>query len=149
MGYGLAKHKWQIRWPVMLVGLLTAVSVIQLGNPFFRGTRLKPIEEIVRRDRSVAVAHTSVLTYYSLDYYSKGAQKQVLITKNPLSPETLDYIGGQASNVGGEVDKMWLVDVEKWAGEDYRKKLGQLFEKFEAVEKYQVGEARVWLLERK
>ncbi len=157
VSWGISKYKARFKWEVIIVGLLASVSVIQLANPFFKGTRLKPVAEIVKSQQGVPMAHTSVISYYSLDYYTRSRsfdyaedkEKQVLITENPLSPVTVKYIGGEQQEIGEKVRRLWLVDSQKWAGSSYGVKIKKVFEEFKVIEEHQIGETKVWLLERK
>lgn len=135
---------------IILTVLLGTISIIQTTNPFFAGTRLKPIDSIVKNNRSIPVAHTSLLTYYSLDYYSQGNQKHILITPNPLSLETLKFIGGQKQEVNKNMSQLWLVDSEKWAGKkDRENALKIIFDTYSVEKMYKVDKISVSLLKRK
>ena len=136
---------------IIIIGLLlTTINAIQTTNPFFAGTRLKPIDAIIKNSRSVPVAHTSLLTFYSLNYYSQGNQKHILITQNPLSAETLKFIGGQKQDVNVSTSQLWLVDTEKWTEKDSRKTaLQTLFNNYEVKKKDSVNTISVYLLRKK
>jgi len=135
---------------LILFILLSLISLIQIINPFFAGTRLKPIDAIIKNSRSVPVAHTSLLTYYSLNYYSQGNQKHILITQNPLSVETLRFIGGQKQEVDPKSDRLWLVDTEKWTDtKDREANLKKVFSTYHVEKTYKVDRISVKLLKRK
>ena len=150
VGLGIAKLGDYRIAATPLVVALGAISVVQITNPFFAGTKLKPIYNIVNQDRSSSVAHTSLLTYYSLNYYSQGNQKHILITQNPLSTETVKFIGGEMQEVDPKSDNLWLVDTEKWTEKDSRKTaLQTLFNNYEVKKKDSVNTISVYLLKKK
>lgn len=135
---------------LLLIGLMGMISIIQLTQPFFAGTRLKPLYNIIQKNQTVPVAHTSLLTYYSLNYYSQGNQKHILITQNPLSKETLKFIGGQKQEVNTNTSQLWLVDSEKWTEKENRKNaLKIIFDTYSVEKNYKVDRISVSLLKRK
>lgn len=160
------KHRrilpWQTPWfsvkadrksgliTLILAALLGTISLIQIVNPFFAGTRLKPLNNIVKENPSITVAHTSLVTYYSLDYYSQGNQKHILITQNPLSVETLKFIGGQKQQLNVNPPQLWLVDTEKWTEvKDRKNALKIIFDTYSVEKTYKVDRITVSLLKRK
>ena len=135
----------------LLIGiLLITINIIQLINPFFAGTRLKPLHNIVKENRSVTVAHTSLLTYYSLNYYSERNQKHILITQNPLSVQTLKFIGGEKQEVDPKSENLWLVDTQKWTeAKDRENALKIVFDAYYPEKTYKIDKITVILLKQK
>lgn len=135
---------------IFIAILLGTISLIQITNPFFAGTKLKPVNSIIKTSQNIPVAHTSLLTYYSLDYYSQGNQKHILITQNPLSIETLRFIGGQKQEVNVNMSQLWLVDTEKWTETNDRENAIKTVSDAYSVEKtYKIDNISVILLKRK
>lgn len=117
----------------LLIGVFSAVLLIQLTNPFFRGTDFKSISEVIRR-KPASVLHSSVFSFYSLSYYLP-AHKHYLITSNPLVSETIYNIGGRKYNVKNLYDsEFWLIDTQIWVDKKEYEAVRQTINSF-SVEK--------------
>lgn len=148
--YGLSTLRQKTTLTILLFCLFFAVSVIQLFNPFFAGERLKPIFDVVSKDQATPVAHTSLVTYYSLNFYAHNNLQNFLLTENPLSSHTLKFIGGTKQEIDNQVNKLWLVDTQKWTDKVQRQTvLDKIFNNFHLEDKYQVGNIEISYLKRK
>lgn len=146
---GITSYRKLVIILLIILGLLGTISITQLTLPFFAGTKLKPIDKIIQQNRTITVAHTSTLTYYPLSFYSKNTQKHMLVTPNPLSPQTLHFIGGQTSNVNTR-ESLWLVDSEKWTDARNRKNaLKTISDVYYVVKTYKIDKISVSLLKQK
>lgn len=147
---GISQFRQSTKITIILLLLLGSISIIQATDPFFAGEKIKPIYEIVKQHQEYPVAHTSLLTYYSLSYYSQDKQSQILLTKNPLSPATLAFIGGHQQELDKNIERLWLVDTEKWSEtKDRETALRSLFDNYEIEKTYLIGNISVRWLERK
>lgn len=150
VGLGVYSLKPKIKLTILLFLSLLLVSSFQISSPFFSGTKLKPVFDVVKQEKSAPVAHTSLLTFYSLNYHSQGEQKNILITQNPLSSETLKYIGGQTKDVEENTNNLWLVDTQKWVDKsDYERSLSKVYKDFSIRTIYEVDDIKINYLERK
>ena len=150
VGAGINSLIRQRRLLVFLTLLYIATSGVITLNPFFAGTKLKPILEVVRRDTNAPIVHTSLLTLYSTRYYTGDVQKNLLITKNPLSRETLKFIGGEKEEIASDSKELWLVDTKKWADEKERENaIQRLYTIFSVQKYYQIDNINVSYLKRK
>lgn len=109
-----------------LLFLFGIISLMQSQYKFFRGDPVKSVYNLVKTE-NITVVHTSVLTYYSLQYYSLNKFNNFLIDENPLSPLTVQYIGGQKSQSLPETNELWLVDYSLVANQeqDYQKTIAR------------------------
>lgn len=149
VAYGIYFLKKPILVLVLFV-LLSTISFIQIINPFFAGERLKPAYEIVNQNQEYPVAHTSLLTYYSLSYYSHAKQPQLLITHNPLSSHTLNFIGGHKQEIKKDMLYIWLVDTKKWAeASDRAIALRKILNTYSVEKTYKIDRISVSLLKQK
>lgn len=147
---GIAPYRKSSIITLLLIVLMVTINIVQLNLPFFAGSKLKAVNDIVKEIPLITVAHTSLATYYSLNYYSKGNQKHILTTQNPLSAETLKYIGGQKQEADKYASALWLVDTEKWADAKNRKTaLQTLFKNYEIKKRGRIDIIFVYLLKKK
>lgn len=147
---GLNSIKRKHATSILLLASLTAISIIQTVDPFFAGDKLKSVYTVVRKDSSIPIAHTSVLTYYSLAFYTQSNTHNILITQNPLSPATVSFIGGRQEALDEHLTKLWLVDTEKWVEKNDRQAaLKNLFKEFAVEATYQIDKISIRSLERK
>lgn len=84
------------------------ITIILLTNSLFRGPSLQTTAEGLMADRPVF--HTSVLTYYPYRYYQHNITNSLLIN-NPLSPTTVDIIGGNVTQTPSSEQQFVLVDI--------------------------------------
>ena len=105
---------------------------------------------IVSNDQNIPVGHTSLVTFYSSNFYTSQKQKNILITTNYLSPTTVKYIGGKKEKVNQSIDKIWLVDTIKWPNDIERQSIvDTLYREYQIKMNYQIDNIFVSLLERK
>ncbi len=76
---------------LMIFGLI-GVNFIVLSNPLFKGPKIKEVINLV--DTNLPTLHTSILTYYPFRYYQND-HLNLLVTTSPLSPKTVEIIGGK------------------------------------------------------
>ncbi|MBI4058001.1 glycosyltransferase family 39 protein [Candidatus Microgenomates bacterium] len=150
VGAGIAPLRNYRITSFLLVSALGIVSILQITNPFFSGTPLKAIYSIIQKDQNIPVAHTSTTTLYSLNYYTQGKQTHMLITPNPLSSQTVSFIGGQQEKIDPNILSLWLVDTPKWTQEkDYSLAKKEIFANFALEKSYTVDKITVSYLRRK
>lgn len=142
--------KSKITLAPLLILLFGLISIIQIANPFFAGDRLRPISQIVSTHPNTPIAHTSVLTFYSTNFYTQNNRKNILLTDNPLADSTLAYIGGQKETIGKNYSSLWLVDSQKWADPKERQEaINNLAQNYNFLQTYNVNSFVVTYLERK
>lgn len=156
--------------PILIV-MLGTTSVIQIVDPFFNGERIKNAYMLTKENLSAPIYHTSLATYYSFDYYSqkdfvysqksfaysqeisahtKGLQKNILLTPNPLSSSTTDYIGGKTQKVDNNLQYFWLVDIDKWTSiKDRLNALKEISSNYKIIETINSDEITVYQLEKR
>src|SRR3989344_4269460 len=140
VSHGILKSKFKKVLAFGLVASLFSVSFIQITDPFFQGQKFAPLVNTLRSDDQAPILHTSTYTYYSLNYYLEK-RKQVLITSNALSPDTVKFIGGEKTNFLYKNNTVWLVNTKKWVDPiEYEK---------EITKKYNVNSVSIEYLQRK
>lgn len=143
LALGLRSPKAKARFSAVMILIVAAVSSIQLNSNFFWGGKIKPIYNIVNSDKNVPIYNTSVYTFYSLGYYTGGKQQNILITTNPLSPQTVNYIGGQKQPIDN-YETVWFIDTPKWVDqEEYQETKSKIFSKYQTVDTHTVGEITI------
>lgn len=146
---GINSFKLKRQISLLIIAVVTLVSLIQTTNPFFKGENLKQIDKIIRSNPTATVAHTSLVTFYSTSYLAKSDYKNILVTTNPLSASTVNYIGGQKQIVDPKTTSMWLVDSPKWVDKNERSNiLNVLTKNFTAKQTHQIGSLSISLLEK-
>lgn len=91
--YGLASlGRKRLAMSVMVIGLL-AVNMVVLTQ--FKGPKIKEATKLV--DANLVTLHMSILTYYPFQFYQND-HLNLLVTTNPLSPKTVEIIGGKMSS---------------------------------------------------
>ena len=99
-----------------LLLLLGIIVLVQINNPFFRGERIKDAYILTKENLSAPIYHTSLVTYYSFDFYSQEQQKNILLTPSPLNTTITKFIGGEKKSLDDTSPQtFWLVDTNKWA----------------------------------
>lgn len=145
----LGTKKMPYYWTWLLVLSITAVSITQNLHPFFKGDRVKAINRLVQTE-NYPVLHVSIFTYYPVRYYTRERnQLNVLTTTNPLNQNTTDLIGGQKQTPNTNIEKLWLVDMPKYANQkDRQETLSELMKSYYVYETYQFTDISVSLLVR-
>ncbi len=134
----------------LVIILLTFISAIQIINPFFNGERVKLIAQAITQKPKLPVLHTSVVTFYSLNYYLRDGRRNFLITQNPLSPETVEFIGGKKQNIDPKSNEFWLINTSKWVDtKEYDFVLRDLSKGFKIQQVVQIDKVTVNLLTKK
>lgn len=100
--------------PILLFLFFSTVSLLRITHPFFRSENLKDVYKYLDSRPSSPIYHTSLLTYYSADFYLKKTTENQMITTNPLKIETTQYIGGNKEDLKSLPQTFWLVDTDKW-----------------------------------
>lgn len=148
--FGITNLKNFNKISYLIYFFLAAISLIQITNPFFSGEKLKTVVEITAQDRNSLVAHTSLHTFYSTNFYTRQEQKNVLITQNPLAENTVRLIGGEKTEIDKNVESFWLVDSEKWVNKKvYSDTKMSILKQFEIKKEYQLGSISVLYLKRR
>jgi len=144
---GLKKARRPSLLLITLVVLLTAVSLLQIISPFFRGENLKTISQIIKT-KNQPVIHTSLTTFYSQNYYLLPFRHS-LITPNPLNQKMVNSIGGEQSDIDS-FEHIWLIDYAKWVNPDiYQTKKDQVFSLYQIQTEYKVDSINLLDLKRK
>lgn len=144
---GITSSKYQRYISLLLIILLSVISLIQLTDPFFKGTEIKPLLPILKKNPDIAIFHMSAITYYPVSYYLASKQANYLLTDNPFSSETVKYIGGQHVNQDITYDIFWQIDANNWVNSQDRQKILSGFKNnFFIEEKYQFngGSLNLW-----
>ncbi len=110
-----ASSKFQKYLPLILFSLFSLVSIIRIINPFFRGEDLKSVYKYLDTQPTSPIYHTSLLSYYSADFYLTQTTENQMITTNPLTKSTTQFIGGEKKSLNSLPQTFWLVDTNKWA----------------------------------
>ncbi len=88
--------------------LLISVNIIVLTNNNFKGP---PIKEMANKiNTKHIIIHTSILTYYPFKYYRPDAEN-ILISSNPLSPQTISIISGKSQAIPKTYQSFVLIDI--------------------------------------
>ena len=111
------------------------------------GQRFKSLIEIINKKPDTVIIHTSTYSYYPTAYYLES-NINLLLTKNPLSNDTVQFIGGQKSQIPENENSFWLVDSKKWVDYNEYKILEKEFNKFNVVESFFYGNVELKYLER-
>jgi hypothetical protein len=123
-----------------LIILFFIVAIIQIFNPFFSGQKIKPLVRIVNTDLNAPVIHTSLLTYYSFNYYLGNKQHNIQAVSNPLLPETVKYIGGRKEAVNNSLPYVWVADTDILNDKIEHEMLNtQLIQFYQQISTYQIG----------
>ncbi len=129
--------------------LLASVSIIQVVHPFFQSEKVENIYQITQQKPNVPMAHTSILTFYSLNYYS-GKSSNFLTTPNPLKEKQVNLIGGQRQDLDLQNSKVWLVDTDQLVDSQKRQEtLDTLNKNYVMKETYQINSVNVYLFEKR
>lgn len=130
--------------------LLLATSVIQVSLPFFKGEQVKSAYLLTLSDPSAPITHTSLASYYSFSYYSQNSRQNIMVLKNPLSVYTTKFIKGEKTQIGKSIQKVWLIDTNKWVDRKERAKtLSEILVDFKTIYIYQEDIFTIYYLERK
>ena len=149
VSHGILKSKFKKVLAFGLVASLFSVSFIQITDPFFQGQKFAPLVNTLRSDDQAPILHTSTYTYYSLNYYLEK-RKQVLITSNALSPDTVKFIGGEKTNFLYKNNTVWLVNTKKWVDPiEYEKEITKIYKVYDITKKYNVNSVSIEYLQRK
>lgn len=112
VAYGIYFHKKSSFIMPILLLVFGFISLIQIIHPFFKGERLENIYSLIKYD-NYPIAHTSLITYYPLRYYSsENNGPNILLTTNPLQATTLNFLDDKRQ-INNQIDKLWLVDTPK------------------------------------
>jgi len=140
VAYGITTFKQKRSLTVLVCILLGTISLIQTFNSFFAGEKLKSVYTIIKQDDISPIVHTSLVTYYSINYYSQGKQRNILLTNNPLSRLTVNYIGGGKQHIDNNMVTFWFVDTKKWVDKNEgMQTLEKIFKKFRTEKEYTIG----------
>lgn len=122
---GISKFKKNIiNLSIILSTSLMLITITQIKYPFFHGESLKSFYQIINNiDPDSPVAHTSLVTFYSLNFYSQNQQKHLVLTNNPLPHNTIKFIGGEKQTPDPNLAKLWLADSPKWVPQPEYKNL--------------------------
>lgn len=139
------------KWLTLIIfSLLLATSIIQLAMPFFRGEQVKRAYLTTLRSPNAPIAHTSLASYYSFSYYSRGSRQNIMVLKNPLSEYTTKYILGEKNQIDNNIQKVWLIDTNQWVDQIERDKtLREILNDFKTIYLYRENTFTIYYLERK
>lgn len=147
---GIDKSKYNFHFSIMLLILLGLISIIEVSDPVFSGTKIRPILNIVESNKEISIAHISSLTFYSVSYYTKGRQQSILLTNNPFPNATVKYIGGEKTKIGHDINEFWLVNTQTWVdANEYTSVLNEINNQFLPTQTYDTGQLTVSLMQRK
>lgn len=111
LGVHSSPHK-KLLIPTLILFLGT-ISIWQSQDEFYKGDRLKLAHKQVKT-KNIPILHTSATTYYPLKYYTADFGQNFLIGENPLTPSTVNYIGGQRLQSLPQTDTIWVIDNNRW-----------------------------------
>ena len=147
--WGVSKQKNYHKYFLILMSLLAIVSTIQIINPFFHGENLKKIAMTLETDPKIPAVHTSLATYYSLNFYNGALQQQMLLTKNPLNFKTLEYINPKQERGDQRLENIWFIDYPKWVDTDsYQKGRSWILFNYKIKRSYFVDNIKFYLMEK-
>lgn len=94
----------------IIIGLYLTVNLVQMKNPLFTGTLVKPYLLNINSQPGLTIAHTSSMTYYPWSFYTQDNNRNILLTANPYSAALLKYLPGEKQKIEISEDKFWLID---------------------------------------
>lgn len=144
----VSKQKNSKMIAIINILFLFIINVIHMTDPFFSGTPIRPIVEVLKQSADIPIAHMSSITYYSTKFYLLN-QPQILLTTNPYSERTRNYLGSKQTLEMVE-SQYWLVDTKSWVNVDERRsQLEYVNNHFEILKEFFLSEVSVKLVKRK
>ena len=144
---GIMSTRYKKALILALILLFSTISLMQIIIPFFSGEKLKKIDAIARANQKVPVLHASTTTYYSTNFYAKGDYANFLITKNPLSYQTVEFIGGKKKELANFAEFLF-VDTPKWVDQkDYQNTKREIFYRYNTIRSYKINDITVYYME--
>ena len=140
---GMSSTKHASKLILVNLAMFGAINIILLTHPFFAGTPILPLVQIMRAS-NYAIAHTSPITYYSSLAYLPN-HKQILLTKNPYPTKLVEYIVGTKSDI--KEDMFWLVDTQSWVGvKDRHDALLPIQDRFQSIQENNFQNVTLFLM---
>lgn len=134
---------------IILTILLVLISTFQNTNSFFSGEPLEKIAQITMSKPDIPIIHTSLATYYPIDFYNGRNQQQLLITKNPLQAQTLNFIGGKQEKISKNLQKIWFIDYPKWTEEEsYKNAESDIFLNYNVKQSLHLNNINIYYMEK-
>ena len=141
---GMLLFKYKRKLAIVSLILIGIISLIQFIDPVFSGIPLKRMLPIIKTHQNAVIAHTSLLSYYSMKYYTQDTHMNILLTKNLLPEATVKNIGGYTEKFDKKTDRFWLIDTDKWVNQNERYALlRSIYKDFTLIEFHNLGTASI------